>query len=82
MVPVSPPFKVTTIVISVGFGYYTIDYGGGPTSVMSKQVTVTLDDEDFEYATEMKEFLGLTWEEFMIEAAECFDEQIANGRVA
>jgi hypothetical protein len=51
-------------------------------SDMSKQVTVTLDDEDFEYATEMKEFLGLTWEEFMIEAAECLDEQIANGRVA
>ncbi|MXV60976.1 hypothetical protein GS429_02650 [Natronorubrum sp. JWXQ-INN-674] len=49
---------------------------------MSKRVTVTLDDEDFEYATEMKEFLGLTWEEFMIEAAECLDEQIENGRVA
>lgn len=49
---------------------------------MSKRVIVTLDDEDFEYAMEMKEFLGLTWEEFMIEAAECFDEQIANGRVS
>jgi hypothetical protein len=49
---------------------------------MSQRVTVTLDDEDFEYATAMKEFLGLTWEEFMIEAAECFDKQIANGRVA
>lgn len=51
-------------------------------SDMSKQVTVTLDDEDFEYATEMKEFLGLTWEEYMIEAADCFDAQIANGRVS
>jgi hypothetical protein len=51
-------------------------------SDMSKQVTVTLDDEDFEYATEMKEFLGLTWEELMIEAAECLNEQIVNGRVA
>jgi hypothetical protein len=49
---------------------------------MSKQVTVTLDDEDYEYATELKECLDLTWEEYMIEAADCFDEQIANGRVA
>jgi hypothetical protein len=49
---------------------------------MAKHVSVTLDDEDFAYATEMKDYFGLTWEEYMIEAAESLDEQMHNGRVA
>lgn len=49
---------------------------------MAKHVSVKLDEEDFEYATELKEYFGLTWEEYMIEAADSLDEQRHNGRVA
>jgi len=38
---------------------------------MVKTVNVTLDDEVHERATEAKEELGLSWNEYIEEAADC-----------
>ena len=41
---------------------------------MVRNVNVALDDSDYEEVNRVKEELDLTWEEFIIEAAECLDE--------
>lgn len=45
---------------------------------MVRTLNVTLDDSDFENAERVKEDLGLTWQEFVIEATEAI-EQRENG---
>ncbi|MFC3957873.1 hypothetical protein [Halovivax cerinus] len=41
---------------------------------MVKNVNVALDDRDYQKAIDAKDELGLTWEEFIVEAAECLEE--------
>ena len=41
---------------------------------MVKRLNVPLDDSDYETARQVKDDLDLTWEEFIIEAAECLGE--------
>jgi len=40
---------------------------------MVKRLNVPLDDSDYERVSEVKNELGLTWEEFLIEAANCLE---------
>lgn len=41
---------------------------------MVRNVNVALDDSDYDEINQVKEELGLTWEEFIIEAAACLEE--------
>lgn len=40
---------------------------------MVKRLNVPLDDEDYEEISAVKQDLGLTWEEFLIESADCLE---------
>jgi hypothetical protein len=42
---------------------------------MVRTLNVTLDDDDFAQIESVKEELGLTWKEFMIEATEALEER-------
>jgi len=41
---------------------------------MVRNVNIALDDSDYDEINQVKEELGLTWEEFIVEAAVCLDE--------
>ena len=41
---------------------------------MVRNLNVALDDDDYERASAVKEDLGLTWEEFVVEATEALEE--------
>lgn len=42
---------------------------------MARTLNVTLDDADFEQIKTLKEELGLTWEEFALEATEALKQR-------
>lgn len=42
---------------------------------MVRTLNVTLDDADFEYVESVKDDLGLTWKEFLLEATEAIEER-------
>lgn len=42
---------------------------------MVRTLNVTLDDSDFEDIQDVKDNLGLTWQEFVIEAADALKHQ-------
>lgn len=44
-------------------------------SVMPRTINVTLSDEDFEAAKEVKDERGLTWEGFVKSAVRCLEEE-------
>jgi len=41
---------------------------------MVRNVNIALDDRNYEEINRVKEELGLTWEEFIVQAADCLDE--------
>jgi hypothetical protein len=43
---------------------------------MVKNLHVTLDDTDFEKVKEVKDDLGMTWEEFVLEATDRLAEEV------
>lgn len=42
---------------------------------MVKRLNVALEDADFESIEQVKDKLGYTWEEFVLQAAECLQER-------
>ncbi|MFQ3319399.1 MAG: hypothetical protein ACI80F_001463 [Natronomonas sp.] len=46
---------------------------------MVRTLNVTLDDGDFEHIKDVKEELGLTWQEFILQATEALQERENQG---
>lgn len=46
---------------------------------MVKTINVTTDDDIYAEIKEVKDRLGLTWEEFFIEAGKCLSERAKSG---
>lgn len=42
---------------------------------MVKRLNVALEDADFESIEQVKDELGYTWEQFVLEAAECLQDR-------